>query len=166
MALLQTAGVAPELLPLLAEPARGAVAGLGILARRQQPQHVLAFLQALLPIAAAAGAEAQQALGEMRQLATAVQERWEERQRELDEREAVALAAAGGSAAAASRLEIRRFFERRQQRRARQEQPGAVVEEAAEGNGAAEGYPVEEAELGGWRWCGRAWVDMGVDGMT
>lgn len=82
--------------------------GLGILARRQQPQHVLAFLQALLPIASAAGGVARQALGEMRQVADAVQERWDARQRELEEQEQAAVAAAGGSAAATTQEEVRR----------------------------------------------------------
>lgn len=140
-ALLQQAGVAPELLPLLAEPARGAVGGLGILARRQQPQHVLAFLQALLPMAAAAGAVARQALAEMRAAAAAVRERWEARQRELQEQEAAALAAAGGDAAAASQAEVRAFFARQQRRRAAREQPGVPLE-------AAEGHPQDELELG------------------
>ena len=126
--------MAPELLPLLAEPARTAIQvggangacagcavpcrvalvgasnlhsqphpprslssplqGLGILARRQQPQHVLAFLQTLAPVAAAAAVVGAQALGEMRQAAESVQARWEQRQAEL---EAAEVAAAAGT---------------------------------------------------------------------
>ena len=37
-ALLRRAGVAPALLPLLAEPARAAIQGLSILARRRHPE--------------------------------------------------------------------------------------------------------------------------------
>jgi hypothetical protein len=44
-ALLRKARCGPELLPLLAEPARAALQGLSILARRKQPQHIGAFLQ-------------------------------------------------------------------------------------------------------------------------
>ena len=114
--------------------------GLGILARRQQPQHVLAFLQALLPMAAAAGGVARQALREMRAVAAGVRERWEARQRELEEREAAALAAAGGDAAAASQAQVRAFFERRQRRRAAREQRGVPPP--------GEGHPLDELEQG------------------
>jgi hypothetical protein len=44
-ALLRKARAGPELLPLLAEPARAALQGLSILARRKQPQYTGAFLQ-------------------------------------------------------------------------------------------------------------------------
>jgi hypothetical protein len=44
-ALLRKAGAGPELLPLLAEPARAALQGLSILARCKQPQYTIAFLQ-------------------------------------------------------------------------------------------------------------------------
>jgi hypothetical protein len=44
-ALLRKARCGPELLPLLAEPARAALQGLSILARRKQPQYTSSFLQ-------------------------------------------------------------------------------------------------------------------------
>ncbi|KAL4440079.1 hypothetical protein ABPG75_003080 [Micractinium tetrahymenae] len=142
-ALLQQAGVAPELLPLLVEPARSAIQGVGILARRQQPQHVLAFLQALSPVAAAAGAVARQVLAEMRQAAQAVQERWEARQKQLEEEEATAAAASGGSAAA-TQDDIRRYFQRRQRQ---QERAAAAAGAAALGEeGEAEADAAEEME--------------------
>eukprot|EP00887_Chlorella_sp_A99_P000587 scaffold17.g587.t1 len=87
------AGVAPQLLPLLAEPARSALQGVSILARQQQPQHTLAFLQALGQVAAGAGSVATPALAQVRQLAEEMRLRWEARQAELDA-EAAALAAA------------------------------------------------------------------------
>lgn len=167
-ALLQQAGVAPQLLPLLAEPARSAIQvrcpprssrwyilvllppdlcgtdlltywplpaciciclqGLGILARRQQPQHVLAFLQTLLPVAAAANAVARQALSEMRQAADEVQQRWDVHQREIEQQEA------GGVSASATQEEIARYFERRRQQKEQEE---------------AEGHPLEAMERGG-----------------
>ena len=57
-ALLRRAGVAPALLPLLAEPARAAVHGLAITARRKRPAHTAAFLAALREVCASAGGEA------------------------------------------------------------------------------------------------------------
>ncbi|KAK9820989.1 hypothetical protein WJX81_002818 [Elliptochloris bilobata] len=57
-ALLRRAGVAPALLPLLAEPARAAVRGLAITARRKRPAHTAAFLASLREICAGAGADA------------------------------------------------------------------------------------------------------------
>ena len=58
-ALLRRAGVAPALLPLLAEPARAAVQGLGILARRRHPGHTAAFLTSLREICAGTSCDAQ-----------------------------------------------------------------------------------------------------------
>ncbi len=57
-ALLRGAGVAPALLPLLAEPARVAVRGLAITARRKRPAHTAAFLAALREVCAGAGTDA------------------------------------------------------------------------------------------------------------
>ena len=57
-ALLRRAGVAPTLLPLLAEPARAAVQGLGILARRRHPGHTAAFLASLREICAGTSCDA------------------------------------------------------------------------------------------------------------
>ncbi len=56
--LLRCAGVAPALLPLLAEPARAAVAGLAITARRKRPAHNAAFLAALREICTGARSDA------------------------------------------------------------------------------------------------------------
>ena len=56
--LLRKSGVAPGLLPLLAEPARAAVHGLAITARRRRPTHIAAFLAALKEIVSGAKLEA------------------------------------------------------------------------------------------------------------
>ena len=58
-ALLRRAGVAPALLPLLAEPAGAAIQGLGILARRRHPEQTAAFLASLQEICAGARTDAQ-----------------------------------------------------------------------------------------------------------
>ena len=58
-ALLRRAGVAPALLPLLAEPARAAIQGLGILARRRHPEQTAAFLASLKENCAGARTDAQ-----------------------------------------------------------------------------------------------------------
>ena len=57
-ALLRRAGVAPALLPLLAEPARAAVRGLAITARWKRPAHTAAFLASLREICAGAAGDA------------------------------------------------------------------------------------------------------------
>ena len=57
-ALLHRAGVAPALLPLLAEPARAAIQGLGILGRRGHPGHTAAFLASLKEICDGASSDA------------------------------------------------------------------------------------------------------------
>ncbi len=56
--LLRRAGVAPALLPLLAEPARAAVQGLAVTARRKRPAHIAAFLAALREICSGAASDA------------------------------------------------------------------------------------------------------------
>lgn len=117
--------------------------GLGILARRQQPQHVLAFLQTLAPVAAAAGAVARQVLADMRSVAAEVQQRWDARQAELDAAEAAVLAAAGGDRAAATQAEVRAFFEQRAAAQRAQEQVGELGS-----GGEQQGHPVEQLELG------------------
>ena len=58
-ALLRRAGVAPALLPLLAEPARAAIQGLGILARRRHPEQTAAFLASLKEICAGTRTDAE-----------------------------------------------------------------------------------------------------------
>ena len=57
--LLRRAGVAPALLPLLAEPTRAAIQGLGILARRRHPEQTAAFLASLKEICAGARTDAE-----------------------------------------------------------------------------------------------------------
>ena len=57
-AMLRRAGVAPALLPLLAEPARATIQGLGILGRRGHPEHTAAFLASLKEICAGASSDA------------------------------------------------------------------------------------------------------------
>ena len=49
-ALLSSAGVPAALMPLLAEPARAAVRGLGISNRHRRPQHTAAFLRVLVQV--------------------------------------------------------------------------------------------------------------------
>ena len=89
---------------------------------------MLAFLQTLLPVAAAANAVARQALSEIRQAADEVQQRWDVQQREMKQQDV------GGVNASATQEEIARFFERRRQQKAQQE---------------AEGHPLEAMERGG-----------------
>lgn len=129
--LLQEAGVAPQLLPLLAEPARSALQGLSILARRQQPQHVLAFLQALGQIAAGADSVVRPAAVEVERLASDVRQRWDAHQAELEAELDVAGGdrATGVQASRATMDEIGGFVSRqRQQRQAEQEGPPGVAE--------------------------------------
>ncbi|CAD7698395.1 unnamed protein product [Ostreobium quekettii] len=61
-ALFKQAGVAPELLPLMAEPARLAFKGLSIMSRHVTPWYTPAFLQAASEIVNAATAEGEQIL--------------------------------------------------------------------------------------------------------
>ena len=56
-ALFRHAPLSPALLPALAEPAACAIQNLSILARHRRPQHTRAFLIAVRPVVAAAGAE-------------------------------------------------------------------------------------------------------------
>eukprot|EP00884_Botryococcus_braunii_P020253 jgi/Botrbrau1/6911/Bobra.67_3s0029.1 len=58
--LLGAAGLGPSLLPILAEPARAAIKGLSITARRKHPAHVTAFLSALKEICKGVQADAEQ----------------------------------------------------------------------------------------------------------
>ena len=88
---------------------------------------MLAFLQTLLPVAAAANAVARQALSQMRQAADEVQQRWDVQQREMEQHDA------GGVSASATEEEITRFFDRRRQQKEQQE---------------AEGHPLEAMERG------------------
>ena len=53
-ALLRQGGVAPGLVPLLAEPARQALLGISIVARRKRPEDVLSFVLCLREIASGA----------------------------------------------------------------------------------------------------------------
>ncbi|GAQ79960.1 hypothetical protein KFL_000430020 [Klebsormidium nitens] len=54
-----------DLIPLLAEPLRSVLQGLGVRARAQHPQHALAFLLALREVARAAEDEAREVLAEV-----------------------------------------------------------------------------------------------------
>ncbi|CAL5218647.1 g350 [Coccomyxa viridis] len=74
-ALLRRAGVAPALLPLLVEPARAAVQGLGILARRRHPGHSAAFLASLREICAGTSCDAQLMRQDVEHAAAALEER-------------------------------------------------------------------------------------------
>ncbi|KAK9915923.1 hypothetical protein WJX75_006066 [Coccomyxa subellipsoidea] len=71
--LLLRAGVAPALLPLLAEPARAAVQGLAITARRKRPAHIAAFLAALREICCGARSDAATVLAAIEETACAVE---------------------------------------------------------------------------------------------
>jgi hypothetical protein len=86
------------------------VQGLGIISRRQQPQHVLAFLQVLWPVAGAAEAVACQALQDMRRVASEVQARLRAEQQEYESRRSTA-ADTVADAEAASQDAARQFFE-------------------------------------------------------
>ena len=101
------------------------VQGVSIIARRQQPQHVLAFVQVLMVVAGAARTVGQQALEEMRQVATAVQHRWDEQQRTSQQAEE----ASAMSTSSASSDDVRRFFELRH----RQQQAGHPVQATEQG---------------------------------
>ncbi|GAB4823772.1 hypothetical protein N2152v2_010818 [Parachlorella kessleri] len=129
--LMHKAGVAPELLPLLAEPARAAVQGVSILARRKRPEHVLAFLLALREIMQGAGACAEAALRDASDLAADVQARWKARRAAWEQAQAAATApegasgagyeagrAAGEGAGSPAVEEVREFFLGRQRERA------------------------------------------------
>lgn len=54
-----------DLIPLLAEPLRSVLQGLGVRARAQHPRHAAAFLMALREVARAAEDEAREVLGEV-----------------------------------------------------------------------------------------------------
>jgi hypothetical protein len=60
-------GVAPSLLPLLAEPVRNILSGLSVTARRRHSQQTVALLHAMLPMVAGAADDA----GEVRREAVA-----------------------------------------------------------------------------------------------
>ena len=73
--LLRQGGVAPGLIPLLAEPARQALMGISIVARRRRPEHVLSFVLCLREISRGAGLVAHEAAVEVERLSTVVKER-------------------------------------------------------------------------------------------
>ncbi|KAK9867939.1 hypothetical protein WJX84_006608 [Apatococcus fuscideae] len=74
-ALLRRAGVAADLLPLLAEPAGAALQGLSILARSQRPHLAKPFLQVLQETVDGTKLDADAALGGLQQLALAAEAR-------------------------------------------------------------------------------------------
>ena len=98
-ALLRQGGVAPGLVPLLAEPARQALTGISIVARRRRPEHVLSFVMCLRQIAQGAGSVAQEASLEIERLLAVVRERQEALEIAFqDEKERKFTAAAGVTA--------------------------------------------------------------------
>jgi hypothetical protein len=64
VSILRKTRATADLIPLLVEPLRSVLQGLGVRARAQHPQHALAFLMALREVARAALEEAQEVLGE------------------------------------------------------------------------------------------------------
>ncbi len=76
-ALLGQGGVAPGLVPLLAEPARQALLGISIVARKKKPEHVLSFVLCLREIARGAGLVGQETCAELESYAALVEERRE-----------------------------------------------------------------------------------------
>lgn len=135
--------------------------GVSILARRRQPQHVLAFLLALGEIMQGAGACAEVALREMSELASDIQTRWEEGRRAAqdaeDAREAAGAAAAAEAAAAEAAPEatadvqegggkgpghVRDYFLQRQREKQQREEAGGL-----EGEGDEEGSGSSRVEL-------------------
>ena len=82
--LLRKAGVAPALLPLLAEPARASVRGLAITARRRRPAYICAYLAALKEIAAGCTLDAAAVLADTQQVADRIQEEVGRRRAALD----------------------------------------------------------------------------------
>ncbi|KAG7670538.1 hypothetical protein Ndes2526B_g00298 [Nannochloris sp. 'desiccata'] len=76
-ALLRQGGVAPGLVPLLAEPARQALLGISIIARKKKPEHVLSFVLCLREIARGAGLVAKETCVELENFAVVVEERRE-----------------------------------------------------------------------------------------
>jgi len=74
-ALLRQGGVAPALVPLLAEPARQALLGISIIARKRKPEHVLSFVLCLREIARGAGLVAKETCAELENFADLVEER-------------------------------------------------------------------------------------------
>lgn len=98
-ALFRHAPLSPALLPALAEPAACAIQNLSILARHRRPQHTRAFLVAVRPIVAAAGAEGQALAQESTRQAHAVASQLEAQQTALfDELRQLEQQAAAGAA--------------------------------------------------------------------
>ena len=74
-ALLREGGVAPGLVPLLAEPARQALQGISILARKKRPEHVFPFVLCLREIGRGAGVVAAATLEELKGMTASMQVR-------------------------------------------------------------------------------------------
>ncbi|GLC59559.1 hypothetical protein PLESTB_001500300 [Pleodorina starrii] len=112
-ALLRRAGVAPQVLPLMAEPLQRTLQGLSPLARHWAPHYSHSYLAVLRELAAGAAAEAaaagedsRSAVAELNRLAAAA------RDREQAAADAAAAAADGGGGGdePVSHEEIRRYF--------------------------------------------------------
>lgn len=76
-AVLQNAGVAPELLPMLAEPAQRALKGLSIVARHKAPGNVVPYIAAMLEIAQGSQRVVQEALQQVQPIADRVEKEYD-----------------------------------------------------------------------------------------
>jgi TELO2-interacting protein 1 len=76
-ALLRQGGVAPGLVPLLAEPARQALLGISIVARKKKPEHVLSFVLCLREIGRGAGLVAKETCADVENFVVLIEERRE-----------------------------------------------------------------------------------------
>lgn len=134
--LLRQSGVAPGLLPLLAEPARQALQGVSIIARRRRPEHVLPFVLCIREIAKGAGVVAAEALADHETFAAVLERRWDAQQEknaaEKASQDAVNADDGAEDDQAVKMEDIARFFE---ERRAQE------VDEASNVPGALEDHP-------------------------
>ncbi|KAG2444915.1 hypothetical protein HXX76_001651 [Chlamydomonas incerta] len=172
-ALLRRAGVAPQLLPIMAEPLQRALQGVSILARHWSPQHTAPYLAALRELAAGAAEEAAAAAADSRaavaELNRAAAEARDREERELDELvngsgpgapppgDGAASTASTDAAAEPPAERARRYFHGRAARSEAAVGPNAdAVRErrrrraaaaaAAGAAGGAEGAPIDEGE--------------------
>lgn len=122
-ALLRQGGVAPGLVTLLAEPARQALMGISIMARRRRPEHVLSFVLCLREIAHGAKLVAQEASLELERLDAVVRERKEALEAALQEESIEKTGNASKTEdASASIDEIGQYFAQHQAKKAQQQQ--------------------------------------------
>ncbi|CAL8470133.1 g9675 [Coccomyxa elongata] len=133
--LLRCAGVAPALLPLLAEPARAAVAGLAITARRKRPAHTAAFLAALREICAGAHSDAATVLEASEAAASAVEKKSAARRQAYREQEAEA---EKDFERGKSEEEVRQYFMQHLQQEQQRDKGEAALDHGDEANSAAQ----------------------------